>query len=117
MLVPTANFDALRGKEKPYLLHLEWLANEVIHALQNRRRELGLAIMDNVHVGVVQDPLDKLTSAIYCFVDAIVDRVRITYFSPNPLPGVEPVSHTFGTDSPAYNKPLSFTFDIYMVKA
>jgi hypothetical protein len=116
-MLKTATFDWLSEKEKTYPLHLEWLANEVVHALQNHRRALGLAIMDHVHVGVVQDPIDRLTSAIYCFVDAIVERVRIVHFSPNPMPGIEPTSYTFGTDSPAYSKPLSFTFDIYMVKA
>ncbi len=102
----------LTAKEKlAYSLYLEGMANEVIHICQQARKRRKYAIMDNVHIGLVQSTSNKLTSAIYMFVDRIKERVRIVNFSPNPLPDVEPESFEFK------HLGKTFDFDLYMEKA
>lgn len=89
-------------------LYLEGLANEVQHILQQCRKRRGLAIIDYVHVGVVQDPLDKLTDAVTMFSQTIKKRVRIVDFSPNPL-DVTPESCSF-----VCSLGRIYIFDVYM---
>ena len=95
-----------------YTLYLEGLANELIHLLQRQRRGLKLDIIDKVNIGLVQNNPDRLTSAIYIFVNKIIERIRIVDFYPNPLPGVKVQKYNFIDH---FKKP--FTFDIYMEKA
>ncbi len=94
-----------------YYLYLEGLANEVMHILQQHRKKLKLAIMDNVDVCLVQTTCDKLTSSIYCFVDAIIERVRIIDFHPNPCFDMEPQACKFTCCFGHI-----YTFDLYMQK-
>jgi hypothetical protein len=94
-----------------YYLYLEGLANEVMHILQQHRKKLGLAIMDDVDVCLVQTTFDKLTSSIYCFIDAIIERVRIIDFYPNPHFSIEPQACKFTC---CFGH--TYTFDIYMQK-
>lgn len=98
--------------KESYELYLEGLANEVQHILQCRRREHNFAIMDYVHVGLVQDKNDKLTCALILFSSVIKQRVRIITFSPNPLPDVPPQAHSF-----ICSLDNTYTFDVYMVRA
>jgi hypothetical protein len=104
-----------------HYLHLEGIANELMHVIQQKRKEIKLELSDRVDVAIVEERASNLTSAIMVFADEIIDRCLIKSFSPNPLmidgtrlwkgevvEGISGNSGNFTTHT--------FTYDLYIRK-
>jgi hypothetical protein len=104
--IPTENW--------PYYLYLEGMANELMHSIQQRRKEMKLELLDYVDVAIVESEVSKLTSAIHNCLQAIVDRCRIKIFSPNPLSEEGTRLWKGETIVDAFQR--SFSYDLYIRK-
>ena len=72
-------------------LRAEGLARELVHAIQNRRKEIGCQYTDRIVVGVVTDDTE-LRSAIEQFADYIRRETLASQLRYEPVQGSEPVS-------------------------
>ena len=104
-----------------HYLHLEGIANELMHVIQQKRKEIKLELSDRVDVSIVEERSSNLTSAIMVFADEIIDRCLIKLLSPNPImvEGTrlwkgEVVEGITG-DIPDYTV-HKFTYDLYIRK-
>lgn len=101
-----------------YYLFLEGIANEIMHIVQLKRKEMKLELMDWIDMAIVEDKTTDLTSAIMAFVDEIVDRCRIKMFSPNPIEvdGTRLWKNEVVEGATVNGKPHSYTYDLYIRK-
>ncbi|MHC4399620.1 MAG: isoleucine--tRNA ligase [Planctomycetota bacterium] len=67
----------------------EGLAREVVHAIQNRRRDLGCEYTDRIRVGIVTGSKD-LRAAVEQFADYVKAETLAVEITFAPLPGAEP---------------------------
>ncbi|MCS7305513.1 MAG: isoleucine--tRNA ligase [Thermoguttaceae bacterium] len=67
----------------------EGLARELVHAIQNRRKELQCQYTDRIHVGVVTQSAE-LRSAIQAHRQYIMHETLALQLTESPLPGAEP---------------------------
>lgn len=77
------------------ILLIEGLARELVHAIQNRRKELGCQYTDRIQVGVVTDSPD-LRRAIDEFGDYMRTETLAIEFSNGPVAGAEPLEVDLG---------------------
>ncbi|MBR0236636.1 MAG: isoleucine--tRNA ligase [Thermoguttaceae bacterium] len=68
----------------------EGLAREIVHAIQNLRKESGCEYTDRIQVSLVSDAAD-LTAALLRFADYIKAETLSTELASAPLDGVAPV--------------------------
>lgn len=67
----------------------EGLARELVHAIQNQRKELGCEYTDRIEVGI-ETSADDLRQAAKQFADYICGETLATRLEPNGLDGTEP---------------------------
>ncbi len=67
----------------------EGLAREVVHAIQNRRKELQCEYTDRIRVAVLTDS-EELRSAIQAHRDYIMQETLAVQLTDSPLPGANP---------------------------
>jgi isoleucyl-tRNA synthetase len=67
----------------------EGLARELVHAIQNRRKELGCEYTDRIEVGV-ETEADDLRQAVTRFADYISGETLASRLEAAPLESAEP---------------------------
>jgi isoleucyl-tRNA synthetase len=76
----------------------EGVARELVHAIQNGRRELSCNYTDRIEIGIVTDDAD-IQDAVRQFADYIQSEtlgIRLVF---GPIDGVEPVTVKIGSAS------------------
>jgi hypothetical protein len=86
------------NEQELYLLYLEGLSNELIHLIQSYRKKLKLDILADIDVAIIENPITKLTSAIYVFNEKIVNKCRIRQFKPISLDNIQFSEYTSVVD-------------------
>ncbi|HOM16468.1 MAG TPA: class I tRNA ligase family protein, partial [Thermoguttaceae bacterium] len=84
-----ASVVVLSTELTPELLS-EGLARELVHAIQNRRKDIQCEYTDRIHVAVVTESAE-LRSAIQTHRDYIMHETLALDLTDSPLPGAEPV--------------------------
>ncbi len=74
----------------------EGIARELIHAVQNRRKDLACNYTDRVELAIVTDEADILT-AVRSFKEYIQTETLAVEIATGPLPGVEPQAVKIGS--------------------
>jgi hypothetical protein len=112
------DYEKIPKEHVGYYLFLEGIANELMHILQQRRKEIKLDLMDWIDIAVVEDKSSDLTSAIQVFVDEIVSRCRIKFFSPNPImiEGTRLWKKEVVEGATINGKSNTYTYDLYIRK-
>ena len=78
------DYNSTPKEHWPYYLYLEGIANELMHVIQQKRKEIKLQLVDWIDVVIDEVTSTQLTSACMQFGAEIKERCRIKIFAPNP---------------------------------